>query len=367
MRTLILTGPATDEQRAISQALKSALAARGSSSLSVSALALLGQHAPLSQTSAMEQEALHTPRAFAFLSAGGAFLRGQKRKSIVYEVNAKYAQNLRTLLAEGEFDAVLCLHRYPAEAVTFLRKQLTFSARCYFVSVDFACVPFLEETSLDAYFIAHETLRAPYVRRGLPEKKLVPAGIPLPAAWFRAEERADARALLDLPQGVPCYFILSAADPAAAASALLARLNGADARVCVTMPQSFPLRGGAQRQASEIRLVSVDPDDSPALYRNACNVLLALPSGAVSAAAAVAGVPLVHLPPRDDFERQTARFFSTRDMSAAAGSLDEAADLAVVLAKNEAQRNEMLSAQRGVCPPDAAERIIRFLHEGKYF
>lgn len=365
MRTLILTGPETEEQLAAAQALKAALFARGGTSLAVGALALLGLHTPQSMAAAMEHDALKTSRAFSFLTAD-TFQRTHKRKSPVYAVNAKYAENLRTLLAEGEFDAVLCLHRYPAEAVAYIRKTLAFSARCCFVGIDFACVPFLEETGLDLFFTAHESLTEAYVRRGIPAKKIIPAGIPLPAAWFREEERADARTLLDLPQGVTCYFIHASADPAAAVTAMLNRLKGEDARICALSPEAtLPRNPFSARFAGEIRVVPVAPDDPLPLYRTACDVLLSAPTGAVSAAAAVAGVPLAHLPARDFFEDATARFFAGRGMSAVSDTPDEAADRAVALAKDAAARNSMTAEQNGVCRADAAQRIVRYLHEGK--
>jgi len=366
MRTLLLTGPRTEEQSAIAQALKSALSARGASVLTVDALSLLGPHAPLSLAGALEQDAMSSARAFAFLQAGGAFSWSRKQKSPVYEVNALYAKNLRTLLAEGEFDAVLCLKRYLAEAVTHLRKTLAFSARCCFVADDFSCVPFLEETSLDVYFLAHESLTEAYVRRGLPQGKLVPAGIPLPAGWFREEERADARTLLSLPQGVYCYLIQSAGDPYAVVDALLESLKGADARICAVTPEAaMPRNPFSARYAGEIRVLAVPPDEEVPLYRNACDVLICQPCGAVSAAAAVSGTPIVHLPPQDGYEAQTARFFSSRGMGAASSSLAGAAESALTLAKAVEARRAMLAAQRGVCRPDAAERIARYLHEGK--
>lgn len=366
MRTLLLTGPRTEDQAAIAQALKGALAARGASVLTVGALSLLGPHASLSQMAALEQEALDSARAFAFLQAGGAFLRERKRKSPVYEVNALYAKNLRTLIAEGEFDAVLCLGRYLAEAVTHLRRTLAFSARCCFVADDFTCVPFLEETSMDVFFTAHESLNDAYVKRGLLLKKLVPVGVPLPKAWFREEERADARTLLSLPQGVHCFLIQSACDPYAAVYALLEALKGDDARICVVTPEAvMPKNPFAARFAGEIRVLAVPPDEDVPLYRNACDVVLCQPSGAVSAAAAVSGIPIVHLPPLGFHETQTARFFSSRGMSVAAQSLAEAASAALTLAIGGGVRQHMLDAQRDVCRPDAAERIARYLHEGK--
>jgi processive 1,2-diacylglycerol beta-glucosyltransferase len=366
MRTLILTGSRTEEQRAIAQAIKAALSARGDRALTVGALSLLGPHAPLSLAAALEQDAITSARAFAFLQAGGSFQWERKRKSPVYEANALYAKNLRTLIAEGEFDAILCLGRYLAEAVSHLRKTLAFSARCCFVADDFARIPFLEETALDVFFTAHESLTEPYVRRGIPGSKIVPVGIPLPAAWFREEERADARTLLSLPQGTICVLIQSASDPAAVVGALLDCLKGADARICAVTPEAaMPKNPFSARFSGEIRVVAVPPDEEVPLFRNACDAQLCGPSGAVSAAAAVSGTPLVHLPARDGYEAQTARFFSSRGMGVASESLASAAGAALALAKDPEARKEMLAAQRGVCRVDAAERIARYLHEGK--
>lgn len=363
MRTLILTGPASEEQQAVAQALKSALSARGDTSLCVGAHALIGPHAPLSMTAALEEEALLSPRAFSFLAAGDLMLRGQRRRRSVYEVNARYAENLRTLLTEGDFDAVLCLHRYPAEAVAQLRGTVPSSARCCFVGADFSVVPFLEETALDLFFLAHEDLRAPYERRGLPGGRIAPVGIPLPAAWFREEAREDARALLNLPHGAPCYYIHTA-DPEAATAALLSRLNGSDARICVRIPDAARRSSYSARFAGDIRISAVPPEESAALCRIACDVMLAAPSGAIPAAAAVCGTPLVLLPPADALETQNARFFAARGMAAAAETLDGAAAIALALAKDASSREKMCQAQWGRLAPDAADRVVQRLHEG---
>ncbi|MBA4347475.1 MAG: hypothetical protein C0413_01285 [Clostridiales bacterium] len=366
MRVLILTGPDNEGQRAVSRALKFAFASRGDSCLVIDALALLGQHPTLSQAYTMQQEALDTPRGFAFLSANGSFIRDGKRRSAVYEVNARYAEHLCILLREGEFDAVLCLHRYPAEAVSYIRNTLAFSARCCFLSCDFACMPFLEETRLDHYFIAHEGFIKPYTTRGIAEKKLISAGIPLPADWFCTEERADARALLNLPQNMPCYFVPYAVDPTATVDALLMRIRGEDGRVCVISPDGAPPRSPfVARYAGDIRVTVLAPEDPLPLYCAACDVMLTAPAGALSATAAVCGMPLVHLPSADPFEAQTAFFFSSRGMSLAGRDADACADLAITLAKDGTARAAMSAAQKQACIPDAAQRVVRFLHEGR--
>ena len=366
MRTLILTGPETEAQRIVSSALKQAFAARGDFSLSLGARVLLGQHPPLSYLRALEAEALTTARGFAFLSAGTAFLREGKRKSTVYAVNTRYAAHLETLLREGEFDAVLCLHRYPAEAVSHIRKTLAFSARCCYLSCDYAVVPFLEETRLDHYFTAHGSLTAAYEARGIAAKKIVPAGMPVPADWFCAEDRVDARAILNLPQGMPCYYIPAAEDPEAAVVALLARIRGENGRVCVVSPDGAPPKSPfVARFSGDVRVVVLSSEDSHALHCAACDGMLSSPSGALSTSAALSGIPLVHLPTTDGFEAQTARFFAARGMSLFANSYDEAATLAVSLAKDGAQQAQMRERQQSECIADGATRVVRFLHEGR--
>jgi len=365
MRTLILTGPESENQRVVARALKLAFSARGDRCLIVGSLSLLGQHAPLSQTRAMEQEALPSPRAFAFLSAGDAFLRERKRKSLVYEVNSRYAEHLSTLLREGEFDAVLCLHRYPAEAISYLRKTISFSARCCYLSCDYACVSFLEETQLDHYFTAHESLTADYEKRGLAVKKIVTSGIPLPADWFREEEKADARALLNLPQSAPCYLIPYAEDAAAAVTALLKRMNGDEGRICVLSPDGAPPRSPfIARFAGDIRVAVLAPEDPIPLYYVACDVVLSAPSGSISTFAALSGKPLVHLPSADEWEVQTARFFTACGMSLAGKDYDDSAALALSLRKDEVQKEAMRISQQSESVPSAAQRVVRFLHDG---
>jgi hypothetical protein len=312
------------------------------------------------------EEALALPRGFAFLSANGSFIRSGKRKSAVYEVNARYAEHLNTLLREGEFDAVLCLHRYPAEAVSHIRRTLAFSARCCYLSCDYACVPFLEETRLDHYFIADDSFTKLYTTRGIPQKKVLSTGIPVPSDWFRTEERADARALLNLPQNIPCYFIPYAADPAAAVDALLGRIRNGDGRVCVVSPDGAPPRSPfVARYAGDIRVIVLAPEDPLALYCAACDVMLSSPSGALSHAAAICGMPIVHLPTTDPFEAQTAQFFSAHGMSLLGRDEDECAALAIALVKDGAARDAMSAAQKHTSVPDAAQRVVRFLHEGR--
>ena len=44
---------------------------------------------------------------------------------------------------------------------------------------DYTCIPFWEETDCDYYVIPHEELKEICIKRGIPEEKLLPFGIPV--------------------------------------------------------------------------------------------------------------------------------------------------------------------------------------------
>lgn len=59
------------------------------------------------------------------------------------------------------------------ETLTAIRKSGDFTVPCYGVLTDYTCIPFLAETDLDGYFIAHEDLRAELVEKGIPSDRIM--------------------------------------------------------------------------------------------------------------------------------------------------------------------------------------------------
>jgi len=369
MKTLILSCSTGQGHCSAAQALQQALEARGAVCETRDALSFLGDNVSEAITSAFVNIAVNTPRAFGFLYAAGEFIRSDKRRSPVYFANALYAENLRRFLEEQEFDAAVCPHLFPAEALTYLKRRHSLSARCYYVSTDYACIPFLEETDMDVVFTPHADLSAQFVRRGVRAERLFPAGIPVQGEYLQHQDQADARALLNLPTGVPCYLVMTGGegcgDAVALTRKLLERLKNRDARIVVLAGRNAALLGALQsRFESDVRVLAVSFTERVSLYMNACDVLLTKPGGITSTEAAVKGVPMVHIP-TPGVETLNAQFFTERGMSILAPNEDSAADNAIRLAADAPQRARMLEAQRQYVLCDAAERIAARIFEGR--
>lgn len=362
MKAVILTCSTGQGHNSAALAIRQALEKGGAECDVQDALAFLGDNVSEAIESAFVNIAVNTPRAFGFMVAAGEFVSSERRKSPVYYANALYAENLHRYLLENEIDAAVCPHLFPAEALTHLRRRNHLSARAYFVSTDYACIPFLEETDSDAVFIPHADLTDAFTRRGVPLEKLVPSGIPVSPAFTSAADKADARVSLDLPASVPCYLVMTGGEGCGNApeltKRLLERLKGRDARILVLTGRNEKLlRQMESRFAGDARVLAVPFTNQVPLYMDACDVLLTKPGGISSTEAAVRGIPMVHTPPIPGVETHNAQFFAERGMSVFAPTEESAAENAVRLSLDTQQCARMLAAQRQYLTAGAAEKI----------
>jgi processive 1,2-diacylglycerol beta-glucosyltransferase len=362
MKTVLLTCRTGQGHNSAAQAVRQALEARGAECEIKDALAFLGDNVSETITNAFVNIALKTPRAFGFMYAAGEFLSSERRKSPVYFANALYAENLHRYLVENDIDAAVCPHLFPAEALTYLRKKHHLSAHTYFVSTDYTCIPFLEETETDAVFTPHADLDPLFVRRGVPAGLLVSSGVPVQGAYAAETNRDDARVALDLPLETPCFLVMTGGEGCGNAleitNKLIGRIGGRDARVVVMTGRNNRLLQSVEgRFAGDARVLAVPFTDQVPLYMDASDVLLTKPGGISSTEAAVKGIPMVHTPPIPGVETLNAQFFAERGMSVLAPDETGAADNAVRLCDDARQRTRMLEAQRQYLHADAADRI----------
>ncbi len=362
MKAVVLTCSIVPGQRTAALAVQDALVRHGNECEIKDALAVLGDNVSNSLTDTFVNIAVKTPRAFGFMYAAGAFDTADRRKSSVYYVNTLYAENLHRYLVENDIDAVVCMHLYPAEALTYLRRRHHLSARAYFVSTDYACVPFLEETDMDLVFTPHADLNDSFARRGLAQDKLVASGIPVRSLYSQTMDRIDARMSLDLPVEIPCYLVMPEKNDRNSAQSLtkefLEQLNGRNARIVVLTGHNERLQDVmVTRFGGDIRVLSIPSVDQTSLYMDAADVLVTNPEGVSCAEAAVKAVPVIHTQPKLGTDLQNAQFFAERGMSILAPNVASAVENAIRLTGDTQQKERMLSAQRQYVDPNAAETI----------
>ena len=77
-------------------------------------------------------------------------------KISVYYANARMARYLEEYLQENPVDAIVMPHLYPAETITYMRRNGFALPLTVAVMTDYTCIPFWEETDCDYYITPHK-------------------------------------------------------------------------------------------------------------------------------------------------------------------------------------------------------------------
>ena len=281
--------------------------------------------------------------------------------SPVYHANARYAANLRAFIETNGYDRVVCTHLYPMETLTAIRKSGDFTVPCYGVLTDYTCIPFLAETDLDGYFIAHEDLRAELVEKGIPSDRIIVTGIPVDEKFAHHMEKAAARNYLAIPQNQDVFLIMSGGigvgNAGAICDEILRRHSGAFT-VYILVGRNSDLKQTLEEKYAgneHVRIVTFTKKVN--VYMNAADVMISKPGGLTSTEAAVAQVPLVQLLVYTACEAPNIAFFSSHGLSERAENAADAAEKAVALVRDKARAEAMREAQRNTIAPNAADKI----------
>ena len=309
---------------------------------------------------------------FSSIYALGEWYSDRKHsgKSPVYHLSKLLRGRLSQIISDNAYNAVICTHLFPAEMLTYLRLGNKVHIPAFFVSTDYTCYPFLAETDLDGYMIAHSDLISEYVRKGMPAEKIFSTGIPcLSAELYAKTSRTEARRKIEREYwwdsnsyNGKWFLIIGGSMGFGNLDNLINNLRDScaadDKIVCVCgknerLKQSL---GKKFKDSSMVRVIGYT--DKIPLLMDACDVLLTKPGGLTSTEAMNRGIPLVHTLPIRGVEDKNARFYSDRNISFYSDDYKIAARYAVKLSKEKVCRKTMLDAQKDNRTMDSCRLII---------
>lgn len=310
-------------------------------------------------------------RLGGYVSDIGEDIGGGMLKSPVYLTNKLYANKLYNHITEGGFDAVVCVHLFPAEAISALKRRAKLDVPAIFVMTDYTCIPFLPETCLDKYVIAHEDLIEEYVEKGIPREKIVPIGIPVDEERFTARtERREARERACEIAGIEnsdgrWFLVMSGSMGFGNLGGLIAELldhTGEKDRIICVCGRNEKLKARLEAEfEGQQAFKAIGFTREVPLLMDACDVLFTKPGGITSTEAAVKNIPLVHTAPIPGLEDYNARFFHYHNMSYSTTDVTMQASVALRLASDRAYRERMLEAQRRNANPHTCQDIYELI------
>lgn len=363
MKTLILSCNTGGGHNAAGKALLEELRMRGLEAEMLDALSFGRKGTSDFISQGYISMASNTPRAFGALYKAGDLISSYKRKSPVYYANARYAKTLDAYIKQQGFDVVMCPHLFPAQALTYARSKFSSTYQVYAVATDYTCIPFMEETDPDAFFIPHQDLVEEYVGKGIAYNKLAPLGIPVSKRFCDRQDKRAARLEMGIPDDARVCLMMTGSMGFGDVFPLPQQLCAADAsvQVIVLVGSNQALKQQLDDKFAESgRVRAIGFTDQVPKYMAACDVMLSKPGGLSSTEAAVFSVPLVHTDPIPGCETRNAAFFQQRGMSLRAIGPQEVVSTATTLLFDESTCSAMCEAQNRTINKYAARDIVDY-------
>ncbi|NLC43011.1 MAG: glycosyltransferase [Clostridiales bacterium] len=111
--------------------------------------------------------------------------------------NSVLAKKLSNYIEGYGPDVIVCTHPFSAQILTQIKTK-GIRAKSIGIITDYTIHPFWEETSLDYYIIANELLTRQAVKKGIPEERIKPTGIPIHKKFAKKMPAEEARAILNI-------------------------------------------------------------------------------------------------------------------------------------------------------------------------
>ena len=293
------------------------------------------------------------------------------KSSPVYWANKKYCSRLGEYIDSNDFDAIVCSHIFAADAVTELKRRGRIKVPTMMIMTDYTMVPFTKDSDLDWYLTPHADVVDFCVEHGLQREKVLPWGIPVRREFYPPKlTRDEARRICKKEFGLldthkPWFLMMTGSmgygKIKETVKEILKSFNDSVEAV-VVCGFNDKLKNELSHIATRHRGIHViGYTEKGPLLMDACDVRFTKPRPLPSTGAAVTNIPIIHTNPIPGCETANAEFFSTRFMSFYSDKIKAQVNMAGVLCRDEAVRDQMLKAQRQYTHLDTCERITELL------
>lgn len=302
-----------------------------------------------------------TPQLFGAVYTAGQLYRKLPCRSPVYFANRRMVPVMQTYLTEHPADVVIMTHLYPAEIMTNMKNSGIPVPPTIFVSTDYVCIPFTEETDCDAYITPAPDLEGDYVRRGLPAQKLHPFGIPTGSRFAARMSREEACRLLHL-DARKRYILITGGSMGGGRiretiDSLIHAVSESDGVELIVVCGSNKPLYDQLTAAAPAHTVVVGYTGEMAAYMRAANLFITKPGGLSSTEAAVCGVPVLHASAIPGCESFNAEYFRSHGMSIVCREPQEIAARAMAMLADGEGCARMVERQHELLDGRAAARI----------
>jgi processive 1,2-diacylglycerol beta-glucosyltransferase len=361
MKVLILSSKTGEGHNSASKSVAEYLTSQGCETVLMDILKSGKKNVSGSVSSSYNFITTYIPWLFGLLYYIGAAVSSNKHHSPIYYLNSLYSRRLIQTINEIKPDIILCPHIFSGQAITYLKLKHDFKIPAVGLITDYTCSPFWEETRLEKYIIPSKALTEEFAKKGIPESKIIPIGIPVSACFIGKTPKEEARAVFGLK--AKHIFVIMGGSMGCGrmpklAYTVLRRITDAQV-VCVCGNNKSLYKKLINKHKENIVVLGFI--DNISVLMDAADVLLTKPGGLSSTEAITKQVPLVFTQPLPGGEQRNAKLLCALGAAVSEKNLKKAAIAAIRLVNEPERAERMLKAQQENFYKDVNARVGNLL------
>lgn len=302
----------------------------------------------------------HIPKAFGW----GYRLESDHPSKSLIKLCYSVTESLWTLIREGGYDTVICVHVFPALTLTEMLRRYHPDLATYFVSTDYTCHPFVSATALSTYFIPHQALAPEFTACGIPETKLLATGIPIYPTFEQKRPRDLVRAELGLPADRRIVLLSGGSigcGPIRKLTAKLKRELPMGAMLAVICGTHTRLREQLAPYAARDRVQIIGYTRRMSDYMDAADLLLTKAGGLCTTEAIAKRLPLIYIDAVPGCETHNLRFGTQYGYALTADSVNALTELTCQCLKSPTALSTLSEKMCQMFPARSADAICRYV------
>ncbi len=270
---------------------------------------------------------------------------------------------LRTILEEGDYDGILCVHIFAALMMTELRRTGDKQIPCFFVTTDYTCYPYMDRCDLDGYFIPSKELTEEYLAAGIPRHKLLPYGIPVREEFYSRGDRREARQALGLSEDGVVAILMCGSMGCGPMRRLAEQLPDRlpEGALVVAMCGRNKRLFRAMQTIGDPRIRVLGFCENVSEYMDAADLMITKPGGLSCTEFGNKHLPTVLINAVGGCESRNFTFFLSRGLALGDGDSQKVLDYAGLLAAQPQTRAQLAQALSQEFQVNSAEKIAQEL------
>ncbi len=285
--------------------------------------------------------------------------------SPLYKLLLLGAERLNRLLTSARYDAVICVHVFPALMLTEALRGKNVSVKTAFVATDYTCSPGVSKSELDYYFIPDASLREEFSAQGIPAKKLICSGIPVRRKFYDKSPKDAIKSKTGVSSEHAHIVMMCGSmgcGPIQKTAKLLVKNMGAMSEISIVCGTNQRLYRRLFRTFAAYPKVHVyGYVDCIELLLGSADLYLTKPGGISISEAAAKSLPMVLIDTISCYEAHNMHFFAAKGAAKAAKKPKELSRICLSLLRDKAALTQMSESLTSFYEKDAASTVFRYM------